>query len=171
MKVMQRMSRLYSTVSAVLVFLFLSACNQAGIDVTAEKAVLKEMAHELVTAEAARDLDTVMGYWADGAILQVNGAPQVEGKDSIRELMRPMLSSFKEFEGSTTHIEVASSGDLAYEYGVNRLVFPGEGPDLLAIGKYLAVWEKSEGNWRIRALSVTNDEPAPVPMEASPGGA
>ncbi len=157
--------RFPSVVSLGFLVLLLNACDRSGIDLAAEKDALEEIALELVAAEASRDLEAVMSYWSEGAVAQINGVPQVNGKDAIRELMHSMLSSFKEFEGTTTHIEMASSGDFAYEYGVNRLVFTAEEVDLLAMGKYLAVWRKIDGSWRLAALSVTNDEAVPIPIE------
>jgi uncharacterized protein (TIGR02246 family) len=131
-----------------------------------DKATLQNLGRALAAAEAARDLEAVMSYWSDGGVAQIDGLPQIEGKESVRELMRSMLSSFKEFESTTSHIEVAASGDVAYEYGVNRVVLPGEATDLLAMGKYLAIWKKVDGTWLISAISVTNDGAAPVPISA-----
>ena len=160
----QKMHRIRLFFLVMAVGPYLGACSQTGVDVDADKATLVERGSALLAAEAARDLEAVMSYWSDEAILQINGAPQVEGKESVRELMRGMLSSFKALEGSTSHIEVSASGDMAYEYGINRVVLSGEDTDLLAMGKYLVVWKKVKGTWLISAISITNDEPAPVPM-------
>ena len=66
--------------------------------------------------------------------------------------------------GTTSHLEVSSADDLAYEYGINRMVLAGPDGDLLDVGKYLAVWKKIDGEWYVAALSFTSDAPAPVPV-------
>jgi uncharacterized protein (TIGR02246 family) len=133
---------------------------EVAVDV--EKATVLERGRAVASAEARRDLDTVMNYWAEDAVAHLQGSSQLAGKESIRELMGGLLSSFKEFEGTTKHVEVAGSGDLAFEYGVNRVVIPGDGADLLAMGKYLVVWRKVDGEWLISALSITDDALQPA---------
>ena len=71
----------------------------------------------------------------------------------------------REFSGASSHLEMASSGDLAYEYGVNRMVLAGDDHDLLDVGKYLAVWKKINGEWLVVALSFTSDAPEPCPID------
>lgn len=55
---------------------------------------------------------------------------------------------------------------MAYEYGVNRMIFTGPEGDLLDVGKYLAIWKKIDGEWYVAALSFTSDSPAPVPVRS-----
>ena len=162
--------RMKRVICISMLAMVLPACSQPGIDVPAEKAILEQSTVGLAAAEAERDLDRVMSYWAEDAVAHIEGMPEVKGKSAIRELMGSMLSSFKEFEGTTTRLQMAGSGDLAYEYGVNRLVFAAEEADLLVMGKYLAVWTKVDGIWRIAAISVTNDSLAPAPIADSADG-
>ena len=74
------------------------------------------------------------------------------------------ISSFEEFDSTTSRIEIAASGDLAYEYGVNRVVLPWQGVDLLVMGKYIVIWRKFDGTWLISAISITDDAAAPTPI-------
>jgi len=145
----------------------LAACGGATVDVTAEQAAVEARSKAIAAAEAAQNTDSALVYWADDAIVQPAGAPQVQGKDAIRALYGEFFDSgqMKSFEGTTSRIVVAASGDLAYEYGVNRRVFTGPQGDVLDVGKYLAVWTKQNGDWFIAALSFTSDAPAPVPVQ------
>ena len=72
---------------------------------------------------------------------------------------------FDDFTGTTSHVTVSQSGDLAYEYGINRMVLAGPEGDLLNIGKYLLVWEKTNDEWFIAAISVTWDTPEPTSVQ------
>ena len=64
-----------------------------------------------------------------------------------------------EFEGTTTDLFVAASGDMAYEYGINRFIFETPDGPFEDYGKYLAVWTKIDGEWFIAALSFSGDRP------------
>ena len=41
----------------------------------------------MAAAEAARDIETVMSFWAEDAIFQTNGSKQLQGKEAIRAVM------------------------------------------------------------------------------------
>ncbi len=119
-----------------------------------------------MAAEAAQDVDAAIAFWAEDAIVQPAGAPQIRGLEAIAGLYRQLFESgqLKEFSGTTSHLTVSQGGDLAYEYGINRMVLAGPEGDLLDVGKYLLVWKKVDGEWFIVALSFTSDAPAPVPV-------
>jgi len=99
--------------------------------------------------------------------MQPAGSPLIKGKKAIRELYKQYFESglLREFSGVSSHLEMAGSGDLAYEYGVNRMVLAGDNRDLLDVGKYLAVWKKINGEWLVVALSFTSDAPEPCPID------
>jgi ketosteroid isomerase-like protein len=144
----------------------LAACAAPQVDVAAETEALRARSEGVVAAEAAFDVAAALAFWAEDAIVQGAGTPQIQGKDAIGQVYREYFESgmVKEFSGTTTHLEVSAAGDLAYEYGVNRFVITGPEGDLLDMGKYLVVWKKIDGDWFIAALAFTSDAPAPVPM-------
>jgi ketosteroid isomerase-like protein len=67
-----------------------------------------------------------------------------------------------EFEATTTAIISAASGDMAYEYGVNRFVFETPDGPVEDYGKYLVVWTKIEGEWFIAVLSFSGNKLPPA---------
>jgi ketosteroid isomerase-like protein len=140
--------------------------EQTSANLEAERAALHARSEGVVAAEVAFDVPEALTYWAEDAILQPAGAPQIEGKEAIRGVYKQYFESglLREFAGSSSHIEISSAGDLAYEYGVNRMVLAGESGDLVDVGKYLAIWKKIDGEWMVVALSFTSDAPAPSPI-------
>ncbi len=125
-----------------------------------EKAAVLARSKAMTAAEAAADVPLALSFWADDAIVQTAGNPQVEGKEAVRELYRQFLEGEQllSYSGSTSHIGVPAAGDLAYEYGVNTLVWAGEGgEEVTDVGTYLAVWEKIDGDWMVRAMSFSSD--------------
>jgi uncharacterized protein (TIGR02246 family) len=135
-------------------------------DLAVEIDAIRARSAAIVAAEVAQDASLSTSFYAPDAISQPAGSPQLQGRDAIHELYGHFFGGgmLKDFEGITTHVEVAASGDLAWEYGINRMVLNGPDGDLLDVGKYLAVWKKMEGEWYIAALSFSSDAPAPVPV-------
>jgi ketosteroid isomerase-like protein len=144
----------------------LAGCGGPEVDIATELEAVRARSQGVAAAEAAQDVAAALAFWADDAVVQPAGAPQIQGKAALGDLYRQFFEGgqLKEFAGTTSHIEVSAAGDLSYEYGVNRMVLAGPDGDLLDIGKYLAVWKKINGEWFAVALSFTSDTPAPVPV-------
>lgn len=136
-----------------------AGCERSQVDVTAETAAVRARSEALVAAEAAWDAERAITFWAEDAIILFNDGPPVRGRAAVLELYHALFqdTGLKEFVGTTSHLKVSRGGDLAYEYGVNRLVYEGATADVVELSKYLAVWEKSNGDWYVVALSVTGD--------------
>lgn len=157
----------YPNLVHVSLVALLGGCAAAPqVDIEAETAAVHARSDAVVAAEAAQDAEASTVFWAPDAIVQPAGSPQLQGRDAVLALYREFFEGgmLKDFSGTTSHLEVAASGDLAFEYGVNRMVVAGPDGDLLDIGKYLAVWKKIDGEWYIAALSFTSDAPAPAPV-------
>lgn len=146
----------------------LGACAAPSVDVGAETAAVRARSEALVAAEVAQNTEAALAFWAEDAVVQPAGSPQIQGHEAIRALYNSFFGTgqLKQFEGTTSHLEVSRGGDLAYEYGVNRMIFAGPEGDLLDVGKYLAIWKKIDGEWYVAALSFTSDAPAPVPVRS-----
>lgn len=155
-------------VPLVLALAAMTACGSPRVDLAAEESAVRTRSEGVVAAEMDMDIDKAVTYFAEDAIVQPGGMPQIQGKESIGEFYGHMSElGFTDFSSTSSYIEVAPSGALAYEYGINRMVFPSPEGDLLDMGKYLTVWKKIEGEWYIQALAFSSDAPAPVPMEGN----
>ena len=156
-----------SSTFTILAASMMAGCAVPQVDVAAETEAVRTRSEGVVAAEAAFNVAEALAFWAEDAIVQPAGAPQIQGKEAIGDLYRQFYESglLKEFSGTTSHLEVSAAGDLAYEYGVNRMVLAGPEGDLLDMGKYLVVWKKTDGEWFVQALSFTSDTAAPVPLK------
>ncbi len=140
------------------------ACTAPTVDIEAETAAVRRRSEALVAAETAKDVEGSLAFLAKDAVAQPAGAPQLEGHHELRGMFEAVFASLAEFGATTTRLEVSASGDMAYEYGVNRIVVAGEDGNLLDMGKYLAVWKKVDGEWLVAAVSFTSDASAPEPL-------
>jgi uncharacterized protein (TIGR02246 family) len=117
----------------------------------ADEAAIRAASADWSKAAQAKDLDKATSYYADDAVFFVENGAMVKGKDAIKMAWKPELATpgpGMTFE--TTYVEVARSGDLAYEYGTyddKTEVKKGKVKD--EKGKYVVVWKKqTDGSWK-----------------------
>ena len=158
--------------NTLFVFLFLlaisTACQTPGGSDThaADEAALKKLDDEWSKVAGSRNVDKMISYYSDDAVVMMPNIPTLTGKESIRAFWNSMLDS-PSFSGgwNATKIEVARSGDLAYITG-NYEFKENDGGDrpMMDKGKYFAAWKKqSDGTWKCVADVFSSDLPVPVP--------
>lgn len=151
--------------AVVPILALLTACAPQ-VDIAAETAALRARSEGVIAAEMAQNADAAAAFYAEDAIVQPAGAPLLRGRDAVRSMYSDVFGSgaVKQFESIPTLIAVAASGDVGYEYGVNRFTLTTPAGDMLDVGKYLAVWTKVDGEWYASLLSYSSDAAAPVPL-------
>ena len=158
------MKKLLMIIPLVILLCFTFGCQQQGEEVAEEPTVdveaeVRARSEAAVAAEMAFDWETAVSFFASDVVIQPANAPQFQGREALLELYQTGFTTMTEFEGTTTAIIPAASGDMAYEYGVNRFVFETPDGPVESFGKYLLVWTKIDGEWLIAALSFSNDAP------------
>ena len=82
----------------------------------------------------------------------------VSGMEAIQQFWQGVIASG--VKGATlTTIEVDEQGDTAYEVGKYEL--RGEGNKVLDHGKYVVVWKRGQGQWRLHRDIWNSNMPAP----------
>jgi uncharacterized protein (TIGR02246 family) len=117
----------------------------------ADEAAIRAASADWSKASQAKDLDQATAPIADDAIFFVNNGPLLKGKDAIKTAWKPMVSApGPGLPFTTSYVEVARSGDIAYEYGTFDLqteVKKGKVTD--EKGRYVVVWKKqTDGSWK-----------------------
>ena len=136
----------------------LADCGPArSTDVTAEAARLVALERQSSLDLAARRLDAVIALYARDARLLRAGASAVHGRDSIAIVFRDLAAELPRFrhEFRSDSVVVASGGDYAIVTGTYRFTSDTLHPSAFDVGKYLGVWKREDGDWRI-ALDMTN---------------
>jgi uncharacterized protein (TIGR02246 family) len=128
----------------------------------AAEARIRELDRQWAAAVAARDTTTAVSFYAPDARFMVPNAPVASGADAIRStwvgfLSLPNLSLT--FEPTTIH--VSDDATLAYDVGTYQLAFDGPNGRVEDNGKYLVVWEKRDGEWKVVADMINTDLPLP----------
>ncbi|HJN09905.1 MAG TPA: SgcJ/EcaC family oxidoreductase [Pirellulaceae bacterium] len=97
-------------------------------------------------------------YTNDGQLLPTHH-DAVTGQEAIQEFWQVAIDSGIKTAQLDT-IEVEGCGDTAIEVGKYRL--GGEGEQLLDEGKYIVIWKRENGQWRLHRDIWNTSLPAPV---------
>ncbi|HZR57264.1 MAG TPA: DUF4440 domain-containing protein [Terriglobales bacterium] len=104
-------------------------------------------------AAETKDLEQTLSFYADDASVLPFNAPIVTGKVQIRQLWSHLMSTpgFS-LRFAPTSVEVAQSGDLAYEIGTFELTMhDAQGKPVKTPGKYVVTWKQMGGKWKATA--------------------
>ena len=146
-----------------LACLLLIGCSRAPVVGTnADVDSIRALSRQWTDAIIARDIDKILnGYALDAVQLQAN-VPIMSGRVAIRLWYRSWLSDTTlTYTASTIAINVAESGDLAYErgtYSFSQNTLKGR---INEAGKYLTIWKKIDGRWKA-AVDMSNPDQPPT---------
>ena len=149
------------TVLAATVAALSFGCQRVpDADQQAEVAAIRALSRQWLAAVNAQDLEACLEFYAPDAVEMQPNAPAIVGLPAIREwfetgLLQPGISNF--FEPDT--IEVAASGDLAYDRGTYRFAMETPGGRVEDAGKYLMIWKKIGGEWKVIVDISNSDRP------------
>ena len=126
------------------------------------KELLKRDADWAALASRGADVETIVSYWTDDAIVLPPGQPAIKGRAALREYV---LNSLRmpgfSITWKTTDAVLSSDGNLAYLMGDNRITLQGPGgKPVTIVGRAVTIWRKeSDGQWRC-AIDIWNEPPA-----------
>jgi uncharacterized protein (TIGR02246 family) len=148
-------------VAIALVFSLAATSFAAETDRPA-KAVeaLAERQDAFLAAMEAKDAERAGALFAGDAILHIANRPALQGRTAIQQFYATMFGFLSASQATPELMEIAACGDMAYAIGSVANEFRGPQGATKHLGKYLLVWRKLEGEWRIAVYSVSSNEPA-----------
>lgn len=126
-----------------------------------EEAAIRETVDAWSKAAGSKELERCLSFYTEDAAVLPFGAPIAKGKDQIRHVWSMLMSNpGYSLRFGPTKIEVAQSGDLAYEIGTFDLTLANEAGKPNAMrGKYVVVWKKqANGMWKAAADIFNTDQ-------------
>jgi uncharacterized protein (TIGR02246 family) len=135
------------------------ACGGGStVDPQAEAEAISALDRRWQAAVDARDIKAAAAFFAPNGIVMPANGPMIVGREGIEMwfsewLVLPEVSN----TFAPDVIEVAVSGDLAYDYGTYRVVIDTPEGRVEDVGKYVVVWKKIDGQWRA-ALDISNSD-------------
>jgi ketosteroid isomerase-like protein len=156
---------------AASALMVLSGCERATQQPAAADAASVEK--QLKDSEAAwnaeynsRNVEAIIGHYADDAALANPGAPLATDAASRRAAITQFVSDPNlHIEFASDRVQVAKSGDLAYTRGhfSMRTTDPATKQPRTDTGTYLTVWQKqADGSWKAVEDAVVPGAPAPA---------
>ena len=101
----------------------------------------------------AGDLSWISDLCKDDVLQFSPGQPLTAGKENMLAAFQEVVDTDDyEMSWKPTKAVVSASNDMAYAYGTLELKLPGSEP---VAGKYVVVWVKENGEWRL-AIDIPN---------------
>jgi ketosteroid isomerase-like protein len=128
----------------VLVTATLALSAQVG----PEAKKLAKLDDEWSAAAGKKDVDQVVSFYSEDAMVYPPGEPVAVGKEAAKKVWSFITDPSSTISWKTTHAEVV--GDLGYTAGTYKDSFKGpDGKIVSETGKYLCVWKKQkDGKWK-----------------------
>jgi len=145
-----------------------SACTRATFDPAAEgPKLLQRDAEWADAASAGKDIDKIVSYWSDDAIVMVPGQPLYEGKAAIRHFVEQSLHTpgFKIHWVSEKPI-FSPDGMMAFMRGATEMNLPGPNGGAMTVHmRGITIWRRSKGGEWLCVADIGNEPPAPAPAK------
>jgi ketosteroid isomerase-like protein len=159
--------RVSSSLFLLVFLLLLVGCSQRGFDPVAEEAkLLRRDAEWADLASAGKDVEKIVSYWSDDAVLIFPGQPLLEGKAAIRAYVAESLNTpgFRIHWVSERPV-FSPDGKLAYMRGKDELTAPGpHGAPVTVHLRGISIWRlDADGQWRC-VVDMSNEEPPATPV-------
>ena len=113
-------------------------------------------------ASEGKDVERILAYWTDDAVVLPPGLPAVVGKAALREYVTASLRipGFR-ITWASTDVRFSPDGNLAYMFGHNAVTLKGaDGEPRTTPGRAVTIWRRDAGGiWRC-AVDIWNAESA-----------
>ena len=133
---------------------------ETATDPGAEQAI-QEVNRRFIDAVERGDAAGLAALYTSDSVLLPAGAPMVRGPGEIEQAFRGMMGMGVERIELRTE-ELSVQGDTAYEVGTATVTVrpPGQEP-IQDPGKYVVIWKRQGGNWRLHVDIFNSDTPPP----------
>ena len=136
---------------------------------TEEAKLLRRDSEWAEAASSGKDIEKILSYWTDDALLIFPGQPILEGKAAIRPYVASSVNipGFK-IRWVSSKAVFSSDGKMAYMPATTEITAPG--PDGALITKQLraiTIWRlEPDGQWRC-VVDIANEQPTTAPSSGS----
>ncbi|NNG15680.1 MAG: DUF4440 domain-containing protein, partial [Gemmatimonadales bacterium] len=132
---------------------------QPAVDTAAEAQAIMALEREWSQKFGEGDIDYIMSIHSANAVQMPPESELVVGAEALRAEWQGMIDA----EGLSaswepTEAHVSSSGDMAYDFGTATLTTPDGNTRAM---KYLVVWVREDGEWKVAADMFNANAPPP----------
>jgi ketosteroid isomerase-like protein len=146
----------------------LGCARGAAVNLDTEREALRQLDAQFGSSAAKKDSAGAVALYGADAVIMPPNAPAVKGTAAIRTLWSGLLQTpGLVLRVEPEKIDVAPSGDFATDMGTVTLEFDGPQGHVKEVDKYLEVWQKRDGTWRV-IYDTWNANSPPAPSEPKP---
>ena len=131
--------------------LLLLSCHQQKVDTKAEGEKVMQLSREWSKAAATGDVEKIVQYWADDAVVMSAGEPVLSGKQAIQKMVEESykMPGFR-ISWQPQSVVVSQSGDMAYLMENAQVSFTDStGKPFTINNKAVSIWRKqTDGTWK-----------------------
>ena len=134
-----------------LIPIAMAGCNMQKVDTKAEGEKVMQASREWSQAASRGNVEKILSYWADNAVVISSGQPVLKGKGEIQQMVE---GSFKtpgfHISWEPQSVEVSQSGDMAYLIEKSKITV-NDSLDKAITTHYngVSVWKKqTDGSWK-----------------------
>jgi len=147
--------------------LAVTGCQRPAPQVTdtraADEAAIRAGCDGEVNAFVAADAAKLASFYTDDAVFMAPDTRVIQGRENIQKYFEPMLKEKPEGSLKLEKVEVAKSGDIAYEWATGKMgVKDKKGKVIETTFKSLSAWKKqADGSWKMTVDTLIPDPPPP----------
>ena len=146
---------------------FIVSCTTAPPpDTSAEDGLaIEAVSKQWVDAFNQGDAAAVASLYTEEATLLEPNSPLVVGRENIQAIFQGFFNT-SALELQLTVIELSVHGDMAHRFGKYTLTIqPEEGDAVSDNGKYVEIWKRENGSWKMDVDIWNSSLPLPAPEE------
>ena len=146
----------------------ITACQlkTASVDARSEANAIRNLEDQWTVANKAKDIDKIVSFFASDAVVMEPNMPISVGIEAIRKSQESWFSDttvlYNTFTATIDTIEISASGDLAYARGTGRLSINTPNGPVEEVDKWIDIWKKINGEWKVIVNIWNSDKPLPV---------
>jgi len=151
----------------LMLLLALAACQQApppqpADTRAADEAAIHAACDDSIKGFLAGDAAKWASYYADDTVIMAPDAPLIHGRAEAQKCAEGMLKEKPSGSFNMVKIEVARSGDVAYEWGTAKITIKDKkGKEVESTFKSLTALKKqADGSWKVAVDTLIPDPPA-----------
>jgi uncharacterized protein (TIGR02246 family) len=135
-----------------------SAATAKPVDRAAEEQAIRDLDAKWVRMVAAKDTAGIADLYSSDALFMPPNSQALGGRPGVVKGWNGMLSApGAQLTFKPTKIVVAEAGDIAYDIGTYTFGVEGPKGRTEDRGKYLVVWKKQDGAWKVAADMFNSD--------------
>jgi uncharacterized protein (TIGR02246 family) len=135
------------------------------VDTKAAEAEIRSADTAYFNAVKAKDAAAIAALYSSDAISSPPNSPPLNGNEAIRKSNEEFLKMPQvAMTGGATLIKFSDDGTMGYEIGTYSMTAAdAKGKPIKDEGKYLNIWRKVDGKWKIVADSYSSNLAPPKP--------